>query len=98
MVLAILKFPALDVDELKRAPKIFIRVTGGELFFKTTADAAKKFFHDEITAAKVIWRVDKDSSIVKKVCASIMFMRPPTLKVEQSKFSSLKNIFGRFQT
>ena len=95
-VKAALKFPALDVDELKRAPKIFIRVTGGELFFKTTADAAKKFFHDEITAAKVIWRVDKDSSIVKKVCASIMFTRPSAVKMK-STFPSLKNFLGRFQ-
>lgn len=94
---AALKFPALDVDELKRAAKIFIRVTGGELFFKTTADAAKKFFHDEISAAKVVWRVDKDSTIVNKVCATIMFTRPPALQATKSTFPSLKNFLGRFQ-
>lgn len=93
---AALKFPALDVDELKRAPKIFIRVTGGELFFKSTADAAKNFFHDEITAAKVVWRVDKDAEIVKKVCASIMFTRPLAINAK-STFPSLKNFLGRFQ-
>ncbi len=95
-VKAALKFPALDVDELKRASKIFIRVTGGELFFKTTADAAKKFFHDEITDTKVIWRVDKDPAVVNKVCASIMFTRPPAVNAK-STFPLLKNFLGRFQ-
>ena len=94
---AALKFPALDVDELKRATKIFIRVTGGELFFKTTADNAKKFFRDEVTDAKVIWRVDKDSDIVNKVRATIMFTRPPAVQATKSNFPSLKNLLGRFQ-
>ena len=94
---AALKFPLLDVDELKRAPKIFIRVTGGELFFKTTADAAKKFFRDEVTDTKVIWRVDKDSAIVNKVRASIMFTRPLAPSADKSTFPSLKNLLGRFQ-
>jgi len=95
-VKAALKFPALDVDELKRATKIFIRVTGGELFFKTTADAAKKFFRDEVTDTKVIWRVDKDPAVVNKVCASIMFTRPPAVNAK-STFPLLKNFLGRFQ-
>ena len=92
-------FKTIDPEELKITPKILARVTGGDLFFKSSADEAKKFLKEQIPSnAKLFWFVDKDSAVGNKVCASIMFMRPPTLKIEQSKFSSLKNIFGRFQT
>lgn len=91
-------FKTIDPEELKITPKILARVTGGDLFFKSSADEAKKFLKEQIPSnTKLFWLVDKDSAIGNKVQASIMFMRPPTLKVEQSKFSSLKNIFGRFQ-
>ncbi len=92
------KFKLLDPDELKRTPKIIARVTGGDLFFKSSADEAKKFLKEQISGnAKFFWLVDKDSTVGDKVCVSIMFTRPPTLKVEQSKFPSLKNFLGRFQ-
>lgn len=95
-----LKFPTLDLDELKHAPKILVHVTGGDLFFKTTADAAKKFFKEEISSdAKLMWIVDKDSSIVKKVCASIVYARPSAVKAENnSAFPSLKKILDKFST
>lgn len=93
-----LKFPTLDLNELKNSPKVLIHVTGGDLFFKTTADVAKKFFKDEISSeAKLLWIVDKDSTVVKKVCASIVYSRPSAVKAESNfAFPSLKKILDKF--
>lgn len=67
-VKAAVKFPLLDGDEIKRAPKIFVRVTGGNDV------PAKKFIQDMIGAdAKLFWRVDNVAS--DKIFASIVFGR-----------------------
>ncbi|MBR1646352.1 MAG: hypothetical protein IJ685_06195 [Selenomonadaceae bacterium] len=92
-------FKTIDPEELKVTPKIIARVTGGELFFKSSADEAKKFLKTQIpSSAKLFWFVDKDSAVGDKVQASIMFMRPPEFKSEKSNFPLLKNFFGRFQS
>ena len=62
------KFPLVDSDELKRAPKIFIRLTGDD------NTAAKNFIRDKIKSdAKFFWRVD--GSTGGKILASIVFSR-----------------------
>ena len=92
-------FKTIDPEELKITPKIIAHVTGGDLFFKSSADEAKKFLKEQISSGtKLFWLVDKNSAVGNKVCVSIMFTRPQTPKIEQSTFPSLKNIFGRFQT
>lgn len=62
------KFPLVDSDELKRAPKIFARLTGGD------NTVAKNFIRDKIKSdAKLFWRVD--GSAGSKILASIVFSR-----------------------
>ena len=91
-------FKTIDPDELKRTPKILVHVTGGDLFFKSSADEAKKFLRTQIPDnAKLFWLVDRDSTVGDKVHASIMFMRTPAFKADKSGFPSLKNLLGRFQ-
>ena len=92
-------FKLVDTDELQHTPKIFVHVTGGDLFFKSSADEAKKFLKTQIpSGAKLFWFVSKDSAVGDKVCVSIMFTRPPAFKVEKSNFPLLKNLLGRFQS
>ena len=65
---AAVKFPLVDPDELKRAPKIFARLTGGD------DTAAKNFIRDKIKSdAKLFWRVDGAAG--GKIFASIVFGR-----------------------
>lgn len=67
-VKAAVKFPLLDADEIKRASKIFVRLTGGNDV------PAKKFIRDMIAAdAKLFWRVDNAAS--DKIFASVVFGR-----------------------
>ena len=67
-VKAAVKFPLLDADEIKHAPKIFVRVTGGNDV------PAKKFIRDMIGAdAKLFWRVENAAN--DKIFASIVFGR-----------------------
>jgi len=67
-VKAAVKFPLLDTDEIKLAPQIFVRVTGGD-------DApAKKFIRNMIGAdAKLFWRDENLAS--DKIFASVVFSR-----------------------
>lgn len=65
-VKAAVKFPLLDADEIKRASKIFVRLTGGN------DTSAKKFIRDMIGAdAKLFWR--NDNAAGDKIFASIVF-------------------------
>ena len=67
-VKAAVKFPLFDPDEIKRASKIFVRVTGGNDI------AAKNFIRNMIGAdAKLFWRVDNAAG--DKIFASIVFSR-----------------------
>lgn len=62
------KFPALDTDELSRATKIFVRVTGGN------DNPAKNFIKKIIPPdAKLSWHVDNTHG--EKILASIVFSR-----------------------
>ena len=62
------KFPALDTDELSRATKIFVRVTGGN-------DTPAKNFIKKIIPpdAKLSWHVDNAHG--EKILASIVFSK-----------------------
>lgn len=69
-------FKLIDPEKLKNTPKIIARVVGGELFFKSSADEAKKFLKTQIpSGAKLFWLVDKDLTVGDKVQASIFFTR-----------------------
>ena len=65
---AAVKFPLLDLAELKRTPKIFVRLTGGN------DTPAKIFIRDLIKSdSKLFWQVD--GSAGGKIFASIVFCR-----------------------
>ena len=67
-VKAAANFPLIDADEIKHAPKIFVRLTGGKDI------SAKNFIRDMIGAdAKLFWRNDNLPS--DKISASIVFRR-----------------------
>lgn len=62
------KFPTLDANELSRAKKIFVRVTGGN-------DTPAKNFIKKIIApdAKLFWQVDNSRG--EKILAAIVFKK-----------------------
>ena len=63
---AAVKFPLIDLDELKNTSKIFVRLTGGD------DTSAKNFIRKKIKPdAKLFWRVDGSSA--GKILASIVF-------------------------